>query len=287
MSARRAGTAQAFRSKAAELGTSHSGRALWRTAEWNLGKLAHAEFAPAAGEDGWRVAPPVLAAEDFQRGHSRAILCGARTPKLLARLAAAAGAARMGIRRQEGGPDIVEVTASTTRELEDMAAAAGISVQWDAPLAMLCCAISPKRVALLSATLPVGGWTVSQFSKSALDWTSSTLRVASEARSGLFRFRSDYGTVHIVIKDGRPWTCDPAVGKYRILRPRNSVLSYSASDRTLWIRAACRPPALIERALVLCSGELPAFKDGCISYRQVERLVAQAAAAVLGQRFIE
>jgi hypothetical protein len=193
----------------------------------------------------------------------------------------------MDIQRQEDGPDIVEVTVSTAGELENVAAAAGVRVQWNAPLALLCCATSPKAVVLQPATLPVGAWGVSQFSKTALDWETTTLRIASEARSGLFRFRSDYGTVHLLIKDGQPLTCEPAVGKYRILRPRNGVLLYSKADRILSIRASCRPPALIERALVLCSGQLPAFTDGRINFRQVERSVAQAAAAVLGQRFIE
>lgn len=287
MSARRSGSAQAFRSRVAELGVSHSGRALWRTAEWNLGKLAHAEFVPAADGDGWRIAPPVLAAGEPREGRIRAILCGARTPGLLARVVGAAGSARIDIQRQEDGPDIVGVTASTAGELENVAAAAGVRVQWNAPLALLCCATSPKAVVLQPATLPVGAWGVSQFSKSALDWEATTLRIASEARSGLFRFRSDYGTVHLLIKDGQPLTCEPAVGKYRILRPRNGVLLYSKADRILSIRASCRPPTLIERALVLCSGQLPAFTDGRINFRQVERSVAQAAAAALGQRFIE
>ncbi len=287
MSARRSGPAQAFRSRVAELGISHSGRALWRVAEWNLGKLAHAEFAPAADGDGWRIAPPVLAAGESLEGRIRAILCGARTPALLGRLAGAAGPQRIEVRRQENGPDIVEVVASTGGELEDVARAAGVRLQWNAPLSLLCCATSPKAVVLQPATLPVGAWGVSQFSKSALDWQASTLRIATEARSGLYRFRSDYGTVHLLIKDGQPWTCDAAIGKYRILRPRNGVLLYSKADRILSIRASCRPPTLIERALVLCSGQLPTFMDGRIIFRQVERSVAQAAAAVLGQRIIE
>lgn len=287
MSAKRSGSAQAFRSKAAELGTTRAGGSLRRTAEWNLAKLGHAEFAPAAGDDAWRVAPPVIAAGSVSADQCRGVLCGARTPRLLARLAHAAGPERINIRPQDWGPDIVEVSAATARELEGMGDAAGIGVQWNAPLAVLCCATPPKRATLQPVTLPAGGWTVAQFSKSGLDWRPSTLRIASEAQSGLFRFRSDYGTVHLIIKDGRPWSCDPAVGKYRILRPRNRVLSYSAADKLLSIVASCRPPELVERALVLCSGALPAFRDGRISYPRVGREVVQAAAAVLGQRFTE
>ena len=77
------------------------------------------------------------------------------------------------------------------------------------------------------------------------------------------------------------------VGKYRILRPRNRVLGYAAADKVLSVTATCRPPALIERALVLCSGRLPAFNNGRLNFQQVGRSVAQAAAAVLGQRLHE
>jgi len=285
MSARRFGSEPAFRSKVAELGLSRSGHALWRTAKWNFEKLAHAEFAPAADGAGWRTAPPVLAAVEDD-GRVRAILCGARTPALLARLAGAAGP-RCAHIQQVDGPDVVQVSAATAIALEDVAVKACIRVQWKAPLAILCCATAPKKVALQPAVLPIGGWTVSQFSKPALEWTASTLRAASEARSGLFRFRSDYETIHILKKDGLSYACDPAVGKYRVLRPRNRVLIYSAADRVLSVTAACRPPALIERALVLCSGQLPAFNDGRLNFQQVSRSVAQAAAAVLGQRLHE
>jgi hypothetical protein len=284
MSARRLGSEPAFRSKVAELGLSRSGHALWRTAKWNFEKLAHAEFAPAADGAGWRTAPPVLAAKENE-GQFSAILCGARTPALLARLAAA-GATCAHIPQQDG-PDVVQVSAATACELEDAAAKACIRVQWKAPLAILCCATAPKQVALQPAVLPVGGWTVSQFSKPALEWTATTLRTATEARSGLFRFRSDYETIYILKKEGHAYACDPAVGKYRILRPRNRVLGYAAADNVLSVTATCRPPALIERALVLCSGRLPTFNNGRLNFQQVGRSVAQAAAAVLGQRLHE
>jgi len=282
MSARHAGTAQSFRSKVAELGAENSGGRLHRLAEWNLSKLGHAEFRPAATDDGWRVAPPVLAAGDAS-AQSHAVLCGARTPRLMARLAEAAGAASMRTRPQPWGPDVVEVSAGHPSELEAIATAAGIRLQWNAALAVLSCASSPKRQDLQPTTVPIGGWAVSQFAKT-FEWIPGTQQAAAEATFGLFRFRSDYETVYIVIEDGRAWSCDPAVGKYRILKRRNRALSYSCAEKILSIHAGCRPPALIERALVLCSGQLPEFDAGRVNYPCVEIPVAAAVASMLGQR---
>lgn len=285
ISARRLGTAQGFRAKAAQLGVLRPGGAAWRAAQWNFEKLAHAEFAPAAGGDAWRVSPPVLAAAQPRLdGSIRAVLCGARTHSVMDRLRAAATEVELTIRGQAEGPDLVEVAARSVRQLEQVATRARVRLQLNASLAILCCATPPKRVELRSASMPIGGWTVSEFFKPSLEWRPSTPRDARDARSGLFRFRSDYETMHILVKDGTAWTCDPAAAKYRILRPRNRVLSYSATDRVLSVRATCRPPTLIERALVLCSGLLPEYKDSALLYREVDRAVANAAASTLGQR---
>lgn len=285
LSARRAGSGQSFRSKVADLGGERADGRFRRATEWNLSKLGHAEFAPAAGGDGWRVAPPVLAAGDCT-GHCRAVLCGARTPQLMIRLANAAGSERIRTRPQPWAPDIVEVSAAAS-DFEAISAAAGIRLQWNAPLAMMSCLVPPKHEVLQPATVPIGGWTVAQFDKSTFEWIGSTQQAALEARSGLFRFRSDHAaTAYIVVDDGQSWACDAAIGIYRILKRRNRALSYSSAEKVLSIHAACRPPALVERALVLCSGELPVLHGGLISYVRVEASVAVAAGSVLGQRLL-
>ena len=104
------------------------------------------------------------------------------------------------------------------------------------------------------------------------------------AAAGLFRFRSNYETQHVLIEDGSPLAVEPATGKYRILKKRHLPLSYSMSDKMLQIRASCRPPSLVERALVLCSGALPVFEDGLINYGRVEPTMAFSVASLLGQR---
>ena len=61
-------------------------------------------------------------------------------------------------------------------------------------------------------------------------------------------------------------------------------MTYKGSDEVMRIRASCRPPALVERALVLCSGLLPRFDNEFLAYGGVEPAVASAVAALLDQR---
>ena len=282
MSARHFGSAEAFRSKVAELGL-RGGRSPQRIAQWNLGNLGHAEFAPRAGGNAWRVAPTVLAAGDpFRSGH--AFLCGARTPTVLARLSAAFGS-QLVQRPQIGGPDIIQVTAPTAMRLEAQAAAASIEIQWNAPLAILACCARPSDLQLAPTDLPLGGWEVSRFSKTGLAWVQSSADAVRSATAGLFRFRSDFGTRYILIERGAAFATEAAAGKYRVLRRRHSAISYRSSDQAFVVRASCRPPPLVERALVLTSGALPTFINGMLSYSGVEPIVASAAAALLDQRF--
>ena len=79
MSVRRSGSAKTFAAKVAEAAQGRAGAAPHKMAEWNLARLGHAEFSQSAGSDGWRIAPPVLAAVEGSSG-ARGVLCGARTP---------------------------------------------------------------------------------------------------------------------------------------------------------------------------------------------------------------
>lgn len=281
MSARHSGSAEAFRSKVAELGLL-GGRSPQRIVQWNLGNLGHAEFAPRAGGNAWRVAPPVLAAGDPCRSGD-AFLCGARVSPMLGRLSAAFGS-QMVQRPQAGGPDIVQVTAPTAAALEAQATAARIEIQWNAPLAILACCARPSDLHLAPTDLPLGGWEVSRFSKTGLAWVQSSVDAARLATAGLFRFRSGFGTHYILIEKGTPFATEAAAGKYRLLRRRHSAISYRSSDQAFTVRASCRPPPLVERALVLSSGALPTFTNGILTYSRVEPLVASAVAALLDQR---
>jgi hypothetical protein len=284
LSARKFGSSQAMRAKLAELEVPQAtGRmASHRLAEWNLSKLGHVEFGPAAADSGWRVAPPVLAAGEY-RGPARAILCGARTPVLVKRLSAAAGTS-FRVRQQSSGPDVIEVACPNAPALAQLARQAEITVQWNASLAMLAASASPKSAVLQRRPLPIGGWVVARFSKSQLRWVESSQEEARSAVAGLFRFKAEYGTEYVLVEAGDAYASGAPEGKFRVLRERNRALSYDGAAQELLISSSCRPPLLVERALVLCSGHLPSYRDGKLIYVQVERSIALAVAAVLGQR---
>jgi hypothetical protein len=52
---------------------------------FNLERLGHVEFGAKGCEDGWRIVPPTLALYPHH-GKATGVLCGARTPKLIAKL---------------------------------------------------------------------------------------------------------------------------------------------------------------------------------------------------------
>lgn len=288
MSARQSGSIQSFRARVAELhpAGARGGHAVapHRLAAWTLSKLGHAEFGNAAGGAGWRIAPPVLAAGDIY-GSARAVLCGARSPELLGALADCGERERFKPSPQSSSPDLVELEAESPSALVGIAHDIGIPVQWNASLAVLTVCVDVKSIVLEECTIPVGaGWIVSRFSKSGLAWVESTLAEAQSMRTGLFRFRGEYGTTYLLKEGGRASSCDPAIGKFRILMRRHRPLVYDAAAQELAIVASCRPPDIIERALVVASGRLPGFRDGTLVYTHVTQPVAGRVAALLVQR---
>lgn len=287
MSARGAGSLASFRGQCAEIEGAAVRRGSWtphRLAAWNLSKLGHAEFAEAAQGAGWRVAPPVLAASDVH-GPVRAVLCGARPDGLMRTLGVRQNGAEVRISAQDSGPDSVELRTANAKSLAVTADELKLPLQWNASLAILAACPQVSRIVLEEYPLPVGGgWTISRFSKSELRWVDATAAPAPARQPQLFRYRGDYGTVHLLKAEGRTWSCDPAVGKFRVLTRRQRTMRYNAAIQELAISVSCRPPALVERALVIASGRLPNIRDYSLIYTSVDLATAQAAAAVLGQR---
>src|SRR5260370_42569751 len=96
LSARREGSWQQFRGAVQSLDlasnndeTDEASLPLHQRVRFSLERLAHVEFDAAECENGWRVVPPSLALFKHERG-ATAALCGARTPNLINRIAAAA-----------------------------------------------------------------------------------------------------------------------------------------------------------------------------------------------------
>ncbi|MFC3326076.1 hypothetical protein [Mesorhizobium cantuariense] len=279
VSAVASGTDATFKRKAAELLPSlRGGPAAHNRAMWAFGSLAHCEFGQAAG-GGWRVVPPVLAAGDPATS-ATAVLCGARSDALLERLASAA-AGRMFTLPQRGAPDLVRVETASAGEMISLAREVGIPVQWNAALAVLAAYRVPSPASFPETALPSGGWKVSRFSRSRMDWTASTLAEAGCAQRGLFRFSSDYGTRHIVRHAGISRDAPPAVAKFWVLGRRQRAMRLDLSKGIASFPITVRPPGLIDRALVVCSGTLPSVAERHLVYSGVTAPVAAAVSAAL------
>lgn len=78
-----------------------------------------------------------------------------------------------------------------------------------------------------------------------------------------------------------------AIALYTLLnRRRRDLIRHDASARMLRLPAICRPPQLLERALVLCSGLPPAYDapTASLTYADVPMEIASFAAELLRQR---
>jgi hypothetical protein len=75
------------------------------------------------------------------------------------------------------------------------------------------------------------------------------------------------------------------IGKYAVMQRRGEALKYDDTRRALSFPTMFRPPLLIERALVLCSGVLPRFDvaTGRLEYSEIPRDVARLGAQLLRQ----
>jgi hypothetical protein len=138
------------------------------------------------------------------------------------------------------------------------------------------------------------GWTVERFLTSTLRWTTRDSTGARDldawdvhrCRTGLFRFRMKYQRLHYLRWRGKTYSVPVQVGKYAVLRYRRvrGLLQYDPSRSLLSVPVSCRPPLLIERALILHTGLLPTFDrtTGRLEYA-VPRRVARLAAGLLRQ----
>lgn len=285
-SVRREGSMHSLRTEIARVESEHgaTGKAHW--AGQDLARLGHLELGEAVLGGGWKVAPPVLAAGPVTAGPA-AILCGARTPELLTRVAEAVD--RLGGQLQSlpqlNGPDVVKITAPRFHALADIAAVTRIALQPRASRAIIAASGAVAEATLHAASMPVGlGWDIARYSRSGLSWKPATSAEARAAQQGLFRFKSDYETVHILCEAGGIWRCRPDIGKYRVLQKRHKPLFYSAPRRVLRVAMGARPPSLIERGLVVSSGMLPAVEGPWLVYRDIDLSDANAVGARLGQK---
>lgn len=308
LSARRCGSWAQFRGAVEELHVEPDGREqyaenaddestndlpVYQAVRLTLQRLAHVEFYTSSTDADWRVVPPSLAVRK-EGNRWLGILCGARPPDLLKRIGQSGvtweSQASMGM------PDCIRLLASDLVGLEAAAKAGGLRIQFEASASILA-AIPPvddPRSRILDDAPLVPGWTIERFVPSTLRWTSRhdnkkreiEFGDVPECRTGLFRFRLKYQRFHYLRWGGRTYSVHVQVGKYAILRHRrvHGVLKYDPSRSILSVPVSCRPPLLIERALILCTGLLPGLNQvsGSLEYT-VPSEIARLAAGLLRQ----
>lgn len=256
---------------------------LYQAIRLGLERLAHVEFVFGGAERRWRVVPPALAV-NRQAEQWVGILCGARFLGLRAALSELPGTVSFDSQAISGMPDRMRLIAPTLETLCGVAKGIGLLVQRRAPAALLA-AIPPvgDPRSRFPAEPPAGpGWMIHQFSATALRWEGVDLQDVRRADTGLFRFRFRYQRFHFLRWQGEMYRVPVQVGKYAVLRYRRirRLVWYDPARVVLSVPVACRPPLLIERSLVLCSGLLPQFDQmtSRLEYGQVSPDIARVVA---------
>jgi hypothetical protein len=308
ISARRQGSWQQFRTAVEELhmadddGDSEDGveedtadqyaLPLYQALRLNLQRLGHAEFfAGACGSD-WKVAPPSLAVTRHARGWL-GVVAGARSLNLLQRLNNSVAPGELDVLSSPACPDPIRIVAGDQQRLASLAQHAGLLLQSDAPAAILMSLPPVDDTVLRRRTdLPFGAdWRIERWSVSTLGWKAATHTEATSRSGGLFRFSLRHQRYVLLCSEGKAFQVPAQVGKYIMLKRRHRrILHYDAVPKLLSVPASCRPPFLLERALILCSGLPPSYEarpatTGILRYSDVPHQIARVASAVLRQEF--
>ena len=222
--------------------------------------LGHAE---RTAWNAWRIAPPVLAGLATD-GEFSAVLCGARTPKLLKSLEAACDApgTRLSTGHHGARPATIIVAASSAQLLADAATRARITLQNDAALRILACTPSIRQWPRTPCPMVQGRvdeGAVRRFSKSKMRWVPSTLPEAASATKGFFRIKRDWDQVSLIKTSVQEAAqIDDHAGRMAAAA-RCKAVHWPPDSEMLSLPAQLYPPDIMARGLALCSGELPHF----------------------------
>ena len=251
----------------------------------DMSMLGHLE---TTGPSSWHIAPPVLAGSPGDaKGPPTAILCGARTSGVLARLneACMGQAVTVGTTPVPGRPSVVALSAASSRDLAAAAARAGLRFQKDAGFTLLACLPTVRDWPRTPSPMVAGRVdTVLRFSRSKLEWVESSLANATEARIGLFRIKRDWDWVTI-LKSGESQYAriDDRAGRFIVAAKRREV-RWDSTAQTLSFPLRLYPPAIIARAFVLCTGVLPVYKDRRVVFGGITPSVLRLALPMTGLR---
>jgi hypothetical protein len=127
---------------------------------------------------------------------------------------------------------------------------------------------------------------VRRFSGKKAQWVETSLEYAAEAPKGLFRIKRDWDWVTIFKSSKADCAyIDDRAGRLQAAAKRRH-LSWNPRALALSLPISLFPPTLIARALVLCTGSLPAFDRGSrrISFPGVNAAMLRLVLAITGLR---
>lgn len=255
----------------------------------NMQRLGHVEFFAGECEEGWRVVPPTLATTCGPSGWI-GVICGARSDQVMEHFTRTTDHLRVQVIPQTDAPDAYRVLGRDWEELSEVGKMSGLHSQNDAPLAILSHLprADPPSLRSPTAEFPHGGdWLIYEFLPDKLGWRKVSRAEVDSARTGFFRFVIRFQRPRYFLRQSqRNYEVSRASGIYALLRRRrHNVLRYDDGVHSLTLPAICRPPRLLERALVLCSGLLPTYeaRDSRLIYRDIQPEIARFAAQLLHQ----
>jgi hypothetical protein len=188
-------------------------------------------------------------------------------------------------------PERILVHSGAHEQLVARARELGLIVQNDAPASLFSALPSVRdRSHWHRSNMPeTPGWLVQRFSVyPEPEWKELPQADARRSSYGLFRFIMKHQRFYYLRWRGRTFSVPVQVGKYAVMRRRRGKLRYDPARRTFSLPAMFRPPLLMERALVLCSGVLPRFDSATrrLEYSNVDTTVALLAGQLLHQEVL-
>jgi hypothetical protein len=261
---------------------------LYQELRFNLQRLGHVEF--NAQEDEWRVVPPVFAVVQH-RDRVHAVLCGARSERLLAAIRKATNALSISITAFALCPDIFLVEHAEFSEIEKISQEIEILTQPDAPESILASLPPVESIERWPrSAMPFGeGWTKEIFCPKTLSWGSRDMMGRAGELPELLRFTRYGRPLYYLCHEASAIQVPGQMGKFFVLmHVRRRAMSYDRETAELSVRAICRPPLFVERALVLCSGFPARYapERKLLVYKDVPEHIAYLAARVLRQEML-
>jgi hypothetical protein len=256
---------------------------------FNLQRLCHAEFFAPGCERGWRVTPPVMAINKGEYGYE-VILAGARSETQLYNLLGSSLGDFVEFTPFPACPDKAIIRFDDVLEIERVGTSLGFRVQRSAPEVLLGAlpTIPELPTSDDNAILPFGSdWKVEYLDIDAWRWVTTQSVTDITSSLALCRFTRPFET-QLFAKQGVRYTqlADLAIAKCQLLAShRRHVLSYNEQAQILSIPAIFRPPLLVERGLILYSGDLPAFRkqERVLEYSKISRRAAKMVCAIIKQ----